>query len=195
MILASKAKLAKIDQNTKTLIQNKETKRVDIADYLDVTINESLDWKKPINNLCTKITSAVFYLNRVKCVPQNSLRTVYKSLIESRIKYCASVWGNCGETLKHIVQRLQERALRLSTDRENRNHHDCLRVHQLIDQQIAVIVFKSLNGDAPNYLKQMFVPLSEVHTHNTRNHSTGLFPFHTNTSAGQKSFAFAGCLA
>ena len=49
------------------------------------------------------------------------------------------------------------------------------------------------NGDAPNYLKQMFVPLSEVHMHSTHNNSTGLFPFHTNTSSGQKSFAFAGC--
>ena len=80
---------------------------------------------------------------------------------------------------------------------ENETEHlryyqdDCLRVQQLIDQEIAVTVFKSLNGDAPNYLKQMFMPLSEVHTHNTRNHSTGLSPFHTNTSSGQKSFAFA----
>ena len=100
------------------------------------------------------------------------------------------MWGNCGETLKHEVQRLQDRALGiLSTDRGNRNHDDCLRVQQLIDQEIAVTVFKSLNGNASNYLKQMFVPLSEVHTPNTRNHSTGLFPFHTNTSSGQKSFA------
>ena len=46
MILASEAKLAKIDQNPKLLIQNKEIKRVDTADYLGITINESLDWKK-----------------------------------------------------------------------------------------------------------------------------------------------------
>ena len=122
-----------------------------------------------------------------KYSPQNSLRTVYKSLIESRLKYCAAVWGNCGATLKRKVQRLQDRALGiLSIDRGNRNHSDCL------DQEIAVTVFKS----SPNYyLKQMFVPLSEVHTLNTRNHSTGRFPFHTNTSSSQKTFAFAGCRA
>ena len=56
MILASKAKLAKIDQNSKILIQNKEMERVDIADYLGIPINESLDWKKQINNLYTKIS-------------------------------------------------------------------------------------------------------------------------------------------
>ena len=44
MILASKAKLAQIDQNPKILIENNEIKRVDIADYLGITINESLDW-------------------------------------------------------------------------------------------------------------------------------------------------------
>ena len=86
-----------------------------------------------------------------------------------------AVWGSCGETLNHKVQRLQDRTLGiLSTDRGNRNHDDCLRVQQLIDQEIAVTVFKSLNRNAPNYLTQMFVPLSEVHTHNARNHSTGL---------------------
>ena len=99
MILASKAKLAKIDQNPKILIQNKEIKWVDIADYLGITINESLDWKKQINNLCTKVPSAVFSLNPVKYLPQNSLRTVYKSLTEFRLKYCVAVWGNCGEML------------------------------------------------------------------------------------------------
>ena len=188
MILSSKAKLAKIDQNPKILIQNKKIKRVGIADYLCITSNESLDWKKQLNNLCTKISSAVFSLNQVKYLPPNSIRTVYKSLIEPILKYCAAVWGNCGKTLKHKVQRLQDRTLGiLSKDRENRNHDDCLRVQQLIDQEIAVTVFKSLNGNAPNYLKQMFVHLSESHNYNTRNHSTGLFQFHTNTSSGQKS--------
>ena len=133
-------------------------------------------------------------LNQVKYLPQNSLRTVYESLIESRLKYCAALWRNCGATLKYKVQRLQDRALGiLSTDRGNRNYDDCLRVQQLIDQEIAVTVFKSLNANTPNYLKQMFVSLLEVHTHNTHNYSTGLFPFHTNTSSGQKSFDFAGC--
>ena len=145
MILASKAKLAQIDQNPKILIQNKEIKRVDIDDYLGITINESLDWKKQINNFRTKISSAVFSLNQVKYLPQNSLRTVYKSLIESRLKYCAAVWGNCGATLKHKVQGLQDRTLGiLSTERGNRNYSDCLRVQQLIDQEIAVTVFKSI---------------------------------------------------
>ena len=136
------------------------------------------------NNLCTIISSAVFSLNQVKYLPQNYLRTVYKTLIESRLKFCSAVWGNCGATLKHEVQRLQGRALGiLSTNRGNRNHDDCLRVQQLIDQEIAVTVFKSLNGNASNYLKQMSVALSEAHTHNTHNYSSfcrlsGLeFPF------------------
>ena len=102
------------------------------------------------------------------------------NLIESRLNYCAAVWENCGKMLKHNVQRLQDRALGiLSTFRENRNHDDCLSVQQLINQEIAVKVFKSFNGNAPNYLKQMFVPLSEVHMHNIVNHFSGLFPFHT----------------
>ena len=49
-----------------------------------------------------------------------------------------------------------------------------------------MMVFKSLNGDAPNYLKQMFVPY-EKFTHNTRNHYTGLLQFHTDKSSGQKA--------
>ena len=196
MILASTAKLSKIGQNPKILIQNKEIKRVDIADYLGITINESLDWKKQINNFCTKILSAVFSLNQLKYLPQNSLRTVYKSLIESRLKYCAAVWGNCGERLKRKVQRLQDRALGiLSTNHGgNRNHDDCLRVQQLIDQEIALTVFKSLNGDAPNYLKRMFVPLSEVHMHNIRKPFHWTFPIsHKYVFCGGFTLATCSC--
>ena len=127
MILASKAKLAQIDQNPKILIQNKEIKRVDIADYPGITIDESLDWKKQINNLCTIISSAVFSLNQVKYLPQ-----------KSRLKYCAAVWRNGEATLKHKVKHKTEHMGILSTDGGNRNHGDCLRVHQLIDQEIAI---------------------------------------------------------
>ena len=66
MILALKENLAKIDQNPKILNRNKDVKRVDMVDYLDITINGSLDWKKQTNNLRTKISTAVFSLNQVK---------------------------------------------------------------------------------------------------------------------------------
>ena len=129
-----------------------------------------------------KISSAVSSFNQVKYLPQHSLRAVYKSLIESRLKYCATMWENCGESPESARQSTYD----VITDRENRNHDDCLRVQQLIDQQIEGMVFKFLSRDAPNYLKKMFVLLWEVHTHNTLNHSTGRFPFHTNKSSGQK---------
>ena len=122
----------------------------------------------------------VFSLNQVKYLPQNSLRTVCKRLIESRLKYCAAVWGSCGETLRHKVQRLQDRAL---SYRMFRDHGDCLRVQQLIDQQIAVTVFKSLNVCA-------FIGSSHAE-HSQPFHRT--FPVsHINTSSGQTSLQIAG---
>ena len=65
-----------------------------------MVINDtSLKWHLPFQNL----------------FPKKSLVTLYKSLVESRLGYCDTVWGNCGETLKNKLQRLQDRAARVVT--------------------------------------------------------------------------------
>ena len=49
-------------------------------------------------------------VKNVNFLPQETLVTLYYSLVESRLRYCNTVWGNCGNLLKRKLQTLQNRA-------------------------------------------------------------------------------------
>ena len=133
-------------------------------------------------------------------MPQNTLITLYYSLVEPRLRYCNTVWGNCNDSLKANLQRIQNRAARIIT----RTKYDSIgsealleklrwfNVQQLIDFNTAVMVHKSINNTAPSYLSECFTKPTAIHSHNTQFANVAIFPTHTNTKFGQKSFTQYG---
>ena len=91
---------------------------------------------------------------QVSFLTRESLRTLYHSLVDSRLRYCNTVWGNCGTSIKDQLQRLQDRTARIVTKCDDTNsllHKLCwLNVQQLIDFDTAAIVRKTLNNIAPS---------------------------------------------
>ena len=60
-----------------------------------------------------KIKCSIGVLKRTRSyLPRASLITLYRTLIETHLRYCSVIWGQCGETLKDKLQALQNRALR-----------------------------------------------------------------------------------
>ena len=99
-----------------------------------------------------------------KFPPSQDSITLYQSLVESRLKYCNTVWGNCGLTLKNKLQSLRNRAARvlpgqnmavLSLIKFLKNLR-WLNVQQLIEFDNAVMVHKFINNNAPPYLTSLF---------------------------------------
>jgi hypothetical protein len=55
-------------------------------------------------------------LRRIKpFVPEGSLVTLYKALIQPYFDYCSPLWDTCDKTLKDKLQILQNRAARIIT--------------------------------------------------------------------------------
>ena len=54
-------------------------------------------------------------MKQVSILPRRSLLTLYHSLVESRLTYCNTVWGNCDNRQKTIIQQLQNKAARIVT--------------------------------------------------------------------------------
>ena len=126
--------------------------------------------------------------------------TTYRSLEESRLRYCNVVWGNCGSPLIEKLQRLQNRAIQLiSKESEladlNKLFTDLsiLNIQQLIDFNTTNMVYDSVNGNCPEYLTDIFIPAQKIHNYNTRHANHGLFPSHTSLVAGQRTFQSRGC--
>ena len=48
-------------------------------------------------------------------VKRETLQFLYNSMVQPYFEYCSLVWGNCGESLKEKLQKLQNRAARVIT--------------------------------------------------------------------------------
>ena len=201
MIVASAPKLRSTSFSPLIKLDGKPIKRVLRTDYLGLIIDDKLSWEEYIKILSKKISSAIAAIKNVNFLPQETLVTLYYSLVESRLRYCNTVWGNCGNLLKRKLQTLQNRAARVitrttygSVDPETLlTNLKWLNVQQLIDFDTLTMVHKSINRSAPLYLSDLFVKSSTIHSHHTRAAETGLFPTHANLKFGQRSFSHYGC--
>ena len=112
-----------------------------------------------------KIFSDIGSIKRIShCVPPATLHNIYHGLVQSHFDYCSVVWGNCAKTLSDKLQRLQNRAVRVPT--HSRNDADTNQLFKELGwdnletrrQRLkAEMVYKSLNGLAPNYLFSKFI--------------------------------------
>ena len=164
MIIASAHKLKSMNYSPLITLNKKPIKRIHWTDYIGLVIDEKLSWEEYIKSLCKKISSAVTAIRHVNYLPQNTLITLCYSLVESRLQYCNTVWGNCNNSLKANLQRIQNRAARIiphtkygSVDSEALlKKLGWLNVQQLIDCNTAVMVYKSINNTTPSYLSECF---------------------------------------
>ena len=123
-------------------------------------------------------------------------------LVQSHFDYCNVVWGNCAKTLSDKLQRLQNRAVRVLTNTcydADANQllkelgWDNLETHR--QKLKAEMVYKSLNGLAPNYLSSRFIQRSDVITaYNLRDSDGKLAIPLPRTNYYKNSFGYSGAV-
>ena len=168
--------------------------------YLGVQIDSELKWREHITFAIGKISRAMGMLKYAKkYLPLEIVKNMYTSIVEPHFRNCCSVWGCCGETLLDKLQKLQNRAARIVTN----SSYDTsslpligrlgwLTIKEMIEFEIATMVYKSLHGLAPEYMQLMFTKLSENNSRSLRNTDTDLRIPRFATSYGQRSFSYRG---
>jgi hypothetical protein len=87
---------------------------------LGIDLDDRLTFDINIEEICKKICSGIGPLRRIKpFVPQTSLVTLYKSLIQPYFVYCSPLWDTCDKIFKDKLQMLQNRAARVITGASN----------------------------------------------------------------------------
>ena len=67
-----------------------------------------------MNEICRKVGAGIGVMNRIKpFVPDETLHTIYRALVQPYFDYCSPLWDNCGLLLKDKLQRFQNRADRV----------------------------------------------------------------------------------
>ena len=202
MLIGSRQRLMTVETVPSLTINGASIKQVSSTKSLGVLIDESLSWNAHIDKLSKKIASGIGALKRIRpFVPHRTLQLIFTSLIQPHFDYCSVVWGNCGKTLASKLQKLQNRAARVLTfssyDTNADDLFELLGWKKLDCQrqiQKAVMVYKSLNGLAPDYLRSKFVDRSSVTSYSLRDTECKLtIPF-PRTNYRKNSFSYNGAV-
>ena len=154
----------------------------------------------------SKICSGIGAWRRIKpFVPQTSLVTLYKSLIQPYFVYCSPLWNTCDKILNDKLQILQNRAARVIT---GARYDDRIRSSDLLEglgwdnlhvrrakSKSNILMYKILNENCSPCLRESLVRLRELNGgHNLRNQETDLALPKPKTNFLKRSFKYSASM-
>ena len=142
-------------------------------------LEENLNWTIHINEICNKLKRLfhIFY-NIRNFLSKDNIKTIYYTLIYSRIKYGISLYSQAGSTKLKRIQTLQNCLLKVLTKNTYRfstnelhNSLDLLKVNDIAEQEIVTFVHNYFSNRLPPVFNGYFATLLSQHGRNTRNGS------------------------
>ena len=180
MLICNHQKVRYLDSTQLNIeLNNKAVEQTNNIRYLGIDIDNSLSFDTYIGNLVKKLNRSIGILKRcAPCLPLQTRKMLYNSLILPNMDYCCTVWGCATKTGVIRLQRLQNRALRIILREGPRAHiEDMLNkikwmsVKQRMDYNKLVLMWRIVNNKAPPYLTENFKYINEIHGHNTTSSS------------------------
>ena len=130
---------------------------------LGITIDNKLSFEQHVNNLCNKTSQKLNALARIsKYIEPNQKRLIMKAFITSQFAYCPLVWMFHFRKINNRINRLHERALRMTYDDYASDFDSLLAldrtviIHQKNLQVLATLLYKIKNHLSPEILNEIF---------------------------------------
>ena len=164
--------------------------------YLGLNIDENLSWNDQYKKVKAKVKSGLSAPQRLKDIlPQSKLAAVYRTLIESHLRYGNIIWGCISDTQLDSLQTLQSRAKKLIENGKYKDGWVCdwLPVKKLIKYDRLVMTHEILNGKCPENFQDKFTKRSKFSSYSTR-HSRDLYLPKPRLEFTKKSFQFTGAI-
>ena len=153
-------------------------KRVYSVKYLGVKLDANMSGVEHALELLNKCVGRLFFLYRNSSFLDVSCRRILcLALIQPHIDYCCSSWySGLTAALKGKLDGVQRRMVRFINSFDSRHHVDSrdmkalswLLVPDRVKYFKLLHVFKIARKQAPRYLLKRFVPISGVHSYETR---------------------------
>ena len=163
------------DDNDTLSLNEFNLKNSDHEIILGITIDRKLTFNKHIKNLCKKAGQKLSALLRISpYLDENKKKLLYCSMIKSQFNYCPLVWMFCSRKSNNLINKVQERALRLITNDYQSSFNFLLNkfnefsVHQRNLQTLMIELYKIIHQIAPPIMNSLFV--FRENTHNIRNY-------------------------
>lgn len=201
MVVASNYRIHNTDHVPQISIGQLPIKRVSKSKSLGVHIDEELSWHEHINEICKKVSRGLAVLKRIKpYVTRDCLVLVYNAVVQSQLDYCSIVWDSIGTTLANKLQKLQNRAARIITDfsydirsAQILHHLEWVNLESRRKALKSVLMYKIANNLCPDYLADMFNPVSNATHYGLRSVSSQCFQIpRAKTNFGKNAFSYSG---
>ncbi len=162
---------------------------------LGLNIDYKLNFGKHVSELCKRAAgrlNAITRLEHQHVLNSKSKKVLIESFILSCFNYCPLVWHFCSNESNKKMEKIQKRALRLLLNDTISSYDELLKkanmpymkIKRL--QQLAIEIFKTLNGLNPVYMQDIFI-------RNTTSESKKLYiPSHNAKTYGEKSLRILG---
>ena len=202
MLIGSRQRISTFDSSPSLIIDGTPVKRVTHTKSLGVNIDENLSWSVHIDAISKKIASGIGAIKRMRAfVPDTTLKYIFNSIVQPHFDYCCVVWDNCNKTSADKLQKLQNRAARVLTYSGYDNDADSLikklgwkKLDSQRKLQKATMVYKSLNGLAPDYMRPIFVDRSSNTNYVLRDTVRKLVIPGPRTNYLKNSFGYSGAV-
>ena len=143
---------------------------------LGVIIDENLDFKEHISEICRKANQKLNALNRIySFITPYQGKLLSNAYIKSFFNYCPLLWMFCGRKEISKINKIHERCMRLTLQNFNDSFETLLllsgdiSIHQRCLNFLMVEVYKYLHGISPEIMGRIFK--TRQNSYNIRNFS------------------------
>ena len=166
--------------------------------FLGVIIDNKLKWSAHISYISKKISKGIgIILKSRKVFSNETLLSLYHTLVYPYLSYCIHVWGKAYKThLNNLV--LQNKAMHIINGvppRTNMDNfyieNDILTVKHIYNYNIGLFMYKYVNKMTPDVFDNFFSSISDIHQYEKRNATMKLlYITFLGTTRGQKTFKY-----
>ena len=121
-----------------------------MSKLLGVTIDSKLTFKQHVTKICKQTSKKLHALGRISnFIEGNKLKIIMKTFIENEFNYCPLVWMFHNRTLNNKINKLHERALRITYIDDTSPFDELLlkdqtfTVHERNIQKLATLMYKA----------------------------------------------------
>ena len=149
----------------------------------------------------TLVVNSHLWSNYQKYVNQNSVKQYYNSFVLPVFDFGCVVWGNTTNANLTRLVKLQKRPARMilkadfmTTSEQLFKELNWLPFPKRVQYHTCLMVYKSITGQAPEYISSMLTYVSEHHERQTRSTVLNLLhiPIHSHSAYFDKAFSVQG---
>ena len=153
------------------------------VELLGIQIDEKLNFDEHVSYLCKKASNQLNAISRLqKYIASEPKKVLLNSFVFSNFNYCPLIWLFCSSKSSNKIDKIQERALRLSLNDYDSHYSILLKKANKPTMEVKRLktlvleIFKTLHDCNPNYIKEFFSLNDKakrrpnnlaIHNHNT----------------------------